>query len=342
MKRSITWRSRVQFPPGAHMNTQTYTAAENHDGLRLDVFLAEVSPLTRSKAKKLVDHELVLVDDAPAKKSGQVIRTGNSITVLPGPTTSSEDAPAQDHDTTIYDRVRVIHEDAAYLVVFKPAGLLVHPTMANEPVTLTGWLLEHYPEVAEVGEDAVRPGIVHRLDRHASGLLVIARNQEMYAHLKKQFQERAVKKHYTVLVHGTIEKEYDTIDFAIDRGHDGKMVARPKLKQVKLDTVEDIQEGKASLTEFTVVKRFTRYTLLDVRIHSGRTHQIRVHMYAYAHPVVGDVLYFNKNLYRKSDQSLERMFLHAAKLCFSDLEKQEQCFEAALPGELAEYLEKLT
>lgn len=326
----------------AHMNTSTYTAAENHDGLRLDMFLSEISPLTRSKVKKLVDRELITVDGDIAKKSGQIIRPGHVVEVHPVPTVSADDEPTQDNDISIYDRIDVIHEDDDYLVVMKPAGLLVHPTMAQEPVTLTGWLLERYPEVAGVGEDDTRPGIVHRLDRHASGLLVIARNQRMYDHLKKQFQDRAVKKHYIVLVHGAIEKDYGTIDFDIDRGHDGKMVARPKLKQVKLDTLDDIQTGKESLTEFTVTKRFTRYTLLDVRIHSGRTHQIRVHMYAYAHPVVGDVLYFNKNLYRKSDQSLERMFLHAQKLCFSDLSGEEKCFEAALPSELTEYLTKLT
>ncbi len=326
----------------AHMNDSTYTAQENHDGLRLDMFLSEISPLTRSKVKKLVDRELILVNGEVAGKSGKIIRPGHTIEVLPSPTVSADDTPTRDNDTAIYEKVRVIHENTDYLVVFKPAGLLVHPTMAKEPVTLTGWLLEQYPEVKGVGEDATRPGIVHRLDRHASGLLVIPRNQTMYEHVKKQFQNREVKKNYTVLVHGALEKDYDSIDFDIDRGHDGKMVARPKLKEIKLHTLDDIQKGKESLTEFTVTKKFTRYTLLDVRIHSGRSHQIRVHMYAYAHPVVGDVLYFNKNLYRKSDLRLNRMFLHAAKLCFTDMTDEEKCFEAELPKELAEYLEKLT
>ncbi len=334
--------SAVQIHPGAHMNTSTYTAQENHDGLRLDMFLSEVSPLTRSKVKKLVDHELILVNQEIAKKSGKIIRPGHVVEVLPPPTVSADNEPTQDNDTSVYEKISVIHENPDYLVVMKPAGLLVHPTMAEEPVTLTSWLLKHYPDVQGVGEDPVRPGIVHRLDRHASGLLVIPRTQPMYKHLKKQFQDRVIKKNYTVLVHGTLENDYDSIDFAIDRGHDGKMVARPKLNQIKLDTVDDIQEGKESLTEFTVTQKFTRYTLLDVRIHSGRTHQIRVHMYAYAHPVVGDVLYFNKNLYRKSDLELGRMFLHATKLCFTDLSDEEKCFEAELPEELQTYLGKLT
>jgi len=324
------------------MKHETYTAAKSHDGQRLDVFLSEMSSLTRSKIKKLIDRKLILINKEVAKKSGVVIRPGHIVEILPPPTVSADDIPTQDNDTTIYKRIQVIHEETDYLVVFKPAGLLVHPTMAHEPVTLTGWLLEHYTDLKDVGEDAARPGIVHRLDRHASGLLVVARNQNMYEHLKKQFQNRTVKKNYTVLVHGALEKEYDSIDFAIDRGHDGTMVARPKLKEIRLNTLDDIQEGKTSLTEFTVTQRFARYTLLDVRIHSGRTHQIRVHMYAYAHPVVGDVLYFNKNLFRKSDLTLDRMFLHAAKLCFADLNGEEKCFEAELPEELAEYLKKLT
>ena len=334
--------SAVQFHPGAHMNNSLYTAAENHDGLRLDMFLSEVSPLTRSQVKKLVDHDLILIDNKIAKKSGKIIRPGHTIEVLSPPVISAEDEPTLDNDVSIYNNIHVIHEEVDYLIVSKPAGLLVHPTMAKEPITLTSWLLKHYPDVLGVGENPIRPGIVHRLDRHASGLLVVARNQKMYEHLKEQFQNRDIKKNYTVLVHGTLEKEYDTIDFDIDRGHDGKMVARPKLKEVNLQTIDDIQTGKESLTEFTVTKRFTRYTLLNVRIHSGRTHQIRVHMYAYAHPVVGDVLYFNKNLYRKSDVELDRMFLHAAKLCFADLNGAERCFEAELPEELQTYLDALT
>jgi 23S rRNA pseudouridine1911/1915/1917 synthase len=324
------------------MHNETYTAEENHDGLRLDMFLSEISSLTRSKVKRLVNRELILVNNEIAKKSGKVIREGNIVDILPVPTVSADNEPTQDNDTSIYEGIIVIKEEDDYLILHKPSGLLVHPTMANEPVTLTSWLMMKYPDVEGVGEDANRPGIVHRLDRHASGLLVIARNQPMYLHLKKQFQNREIKKKYTVLVHGAIEKNYDTINFDIDRGHDGKMVARPKLKEVKLNTLDDIQEGKESLTEFNVTKRFTRYTLLDVRIHSGRTHQIRVHMYAYAHPVVGDILYFNKNLYRKSDLTLDRMFLHAAKLCFADLNGKEQCFESELPETLSEYLEKLT
>ncbi len=324
------------------MEQTSYTAKKTHDGQRLDMFLSDVSSLTRSQIKKLVDHERVLVNGNTAKKSGQVLREGYTVEIIPAKEISADDVPTHNNDTSIYDQVRIIHEDDDYLLVYKPAGLLVHPTMAHEPVTLTGWLLSKFPDVEGVGEDTVRPGIVHRLDRHASGLLVIARSQKMYQHLKKQFQDRKIKKNYTVLVHGAVKKEYDTINFDIDRGHDGKMVARPKLKQVKLDTLNDIQKGKESLTDFTVTKRFARYTLLDVRIHSGRTHQIRVHMYAYAHPVVGDVLYFNKKLYKKSDLPLDRMFLHAAKLCFADLHGKEQCFEAELPEELGEYLKKLT
>jgi len=324
------------------MQEKTYIVDADHDGFRLDVFLSEITGLSRSQIKKYIDRSLVLIHNTPAKKSGHVVHEGISVILLPFVDTTKEQSEQQTGDISLYDAIRVVHKDPSYLVVFKPAGLLVHPTEAEEQVTLTAWLRIHYPDVVGVGESEDRPGIVHRLDRHASGLLVIARTQQMYLHLKSQFKARSVKKEYTVLVHGIIQQNHGMIDFDIDRGHDGRMVARPKVKEITLNTVNDIQSGRTSLTEFTVTERFGRFTLLNVRIHSGRTHQIRVHMFAYTHPVVGDTLYFNKNLVKKSDRPLDRMFLHAQKLCFSDLNNKEKCFESPLPEELITYLGTLT
>jgi len=238
-------------------------------------------------------------------------------------------------------KINIIAETKDYLVVNKPAGVLVHPTQAQEPETLVSWLLEKYPDIAEVGEAKERPGIVHRLDKDASGLLVIARTQEMFEHLKKQFQEREVEKEYAVLVYGNLESDDGKIDFAMDRGKEGRMVARPKTDVLKLKNVEKIQPGREALTEFWVEKRFIRFSWLRVKIQTGRTHQIRVHMLAYNHPVVGDKLYNNRKLIKKSDQELKRLFLHAQKLCFTDLSGKKQCFESELPKELKDYLDKL-
>ncbi len=231
--------------------------------------------------------------------------------------------------------------------------MLVHPTQANEKGTLADWLVKKYPEIKNVGDshspctpslaegENLRPGIVHRLDKDASGLLVVARNQQMFEHLKRQFQDRAVEKQYLVLVYGKIPSNEGIIDFEIDRGQEGKMVARPKLDKLKIKNVGKEQPGREAITEFWVEKRFSRFTLVSVKIHTGRTHQIRVHFFAYGHPVVGDRLYFNKKLFKKSDKKIERLFLHAEKLCFNDLDGEKKCFESALPEDLQLFLKNL-
>ncbi|MEK7623973.1 MAG: RNA pseudouridine synthase [Patescibacteria group bacterium] len=240
-----------------------------------------------------------------------------------------------------FESIQVIADADGYLVVNKPAGLLMHETTAHERDTLAHWLLEKYPEIRGVGEAPERPGIVHRLDKEASGLLVVAKTQAMFEHLKAQFQARTMEKEYLVLVHGIMPIEHGMIDFDIDRGSLGRMVSRPKIDPTSLTGVAKKQPGREAITEFFLEKQYTRFALLRVKIHTGRTHQIRVHMLAYNHPVVGDRLYFNKKLNRKRDLELGRLFLHATRLCFDDLEQKKVCCEAPLPEELKNFLEPL-
>ena len=202
-------------------------------------------------------------------------------------------------------------------------------------------MLKNYPKLKGVGEYENRPGIVHRLDREASGVMVIAKNQKMFDHLKNQFKKRETEKEYSVLVHGKIENDHGEIDFDIDRSKDGRMASRPKTNRLSLRTIMKIQFGKDALTEFWIERRFARYTLLKVQIHTGRTHQIRVHMLAFNHPVVGDTLYFNKKLNMTRDKELGRLFLHASHLCFRDLKDKKVCFELKLPSELDKFLGEL-
>ncbi len=323
------------------MNQSTYTVDTEHHGQRLDVFLADVAGKTRSHIQKCLMHGTITVNDVPPKKSGQVVHEGEVITLGEIVQQYSGASHTPVVDTAIYSRITVVSETPDYITLFKPAGLLIHPTEAGEQVTLADWIVRTYPEIASVGEDPLRPGIVHRLDKDASGILVVARTQAMFVHLKKQFKKRTIQKEYVILVHGVIANDTDTIDFDIDRGNDGRMVSRPKLKAITLKTVDAIQDGKSALTEFTVRARYARFTLLDVRIHTGRTHQIRVHMYAYNHPVVGDTVYKQKKNEKKHDMALDRLFLHARKLCFQDLTDTEQCFEVELPEELQTYLATL-
>jgi len=237
--------------------------------------------------------------------------------------------------------VRIIADADDYFVLDKPAGVLAHPTARGEAGTLAQWIKERYPGVAKVGEDEMRPGMMHRLDKEASGVMVIAKTPAMFDHLKAQFQRREVVKEYLVLVHGKLPADHGMIDFAIDRGAKGRMAARPKIDLTRVKNVGKEQPGREARTEFTVEKRFARFTLLRVQTHTGRTHQIRVHMLAYGHPVVGDDLYFNRKLNRKKDQELGRLFLHAEKICFKDLAVERVCYEAPLPVGLAEFLQTI-
>lgn len=221
--------------------------------------------------------------------------------------------------------IPIIHEDPAYLVVEKPSGLLVHPSPHESGETLSERLAAMYPELKTVGDDpTLRPGIVHRLDRDVSGLLVVARTQEMFEHLKTQFQNRTIEKHYTALVHGIVGKDAGAINAPLGRSNRTGRIAAVR------------NEGREALTTFTVVKRLQHYTLLDVQIHTGRTHQIRVHMASIGHAIVGDAQYRP----RKMKDNFPRPFLHATSLAFTDLHGKRVRYESPLPEELAAFLKK--
>jgi len=311
---------------------------------RLDLFVAESLEISRNEAQKYIKNGHITIDGELPKKAGQKMSSKNSIKVHAKSQHAEVEEEKKEEVQPVKKKitpVKVVADEKDFLVVVKPAGLLVHPTEAMEKNTLASWLLKKYPEVEGVGENAVRPGIVHRLDKEASGLLVVAKNQSMYKHLKKQFQERSVEKFYTVLVHGKIEKDHETIDFDIDRGKDGKMVARPHIDKLSLRKVSKQQDGKQSLSEFWVEEYPVNTTLLRVKIHSGRTHQIRVHMHAYGHPVVGDTLYFQKR-HLKKNKSIGRLFLHATELAFKDKKGNEQRFTCPLPKKLKQKLEEFS
>lgn len=250
--------------------------------------------------------------------------------------------------------MKIIHEEKDYLVINKPAGLIVHGGNGITEKTLSDFLLEKYPEIKEVGDDPQRPGIVHRLDKDASGLMIVAKTQEAFNYLKKQFQDREVKKEYIALTCGKIAKDFDTIDFPIKRASSGhKMAAIPRAKNIEVEDMENannrslgnvkgLAQSRDAITEFEVIQKLINYTLLKVTIKTGRTHQIRVHFYAYGHPLLGDPLYKNKESVLKSKKTkINRIFLMAQKIGFKDLEGNWQEFEVELDDELKELLQKL-
>jgi 23S rRNA pseudouridine1911/1915/1917 synthase len=227
---------------------------------------------------------------------------------------------------------RIITETPDYLVLDKPSGLLVHEANHHPGAdTLVGWLLENYPDVQGIGEEADRPGIVHRLDMDVSGAMVVARTQEMYDHLKKQFQNHEVKKVYLALVHGVPGKSDGTISFPLGRSrrNAGRMASQSVASE----------KTREAITHFAVKEQFTHLSLLEVTIETGRTNQIRAHLLAYGLPIVGDTVYASKSV--KQKVALDRPFLHSWKLGFADLDNTPKHFEVALPDSLNTLLQTL-
>lgn len=244
----------------------------------------------------------------------------------------------------------IIAETAEYLVINKPAGLAVHGGGNLTEPTLADWLLARYPKIKKVGDDPARPGLVHRLDKEVSGLMVVAKNQASFLNLKNQFKNREVNKEYVALIHGRLAKDEGEINFPITRSQAGYKMAALSNKTEELLTRAHPQDrdrgnidgwfkSRTALTEFTVLQRFINFTLVRVRIKTGRTHQIRVHFFAYGHPLVGDPLYHNRKSQIKNKKiNLGRVFLVADQLNFHDRDGRPQNFHLELPADLIKAL----
>lgn len=247
-------------------------------------------------------------------------------------------------------KIEIIAETKDYLVINKPAGLAVHGGGNLQGPTLADWLIKNYPKIEKVGDDPIRPGLVHRLDKEVSGLMVIAKTNKSFASLKDQFKNREIVKEYLALVYGRPSNDEGVIDFPITRSSEGyKMAALPNNASELLNrrrpkdrdqgNIESWLKSRAALTEFETIQKFINYTLLRVKIKTGRTHQIRVHFFAYGHPLVGDELYCTKKTREKNKKlQLNRVFLVACHLKFQDLNGQTQEFKLDLPPELEERL----
>lgn len=227
-------------------------------------------------------------------------------------------------------KVTILAETPDYIIVNKPAGIIVHQGQQHlNPDTLVNGLLLRYPELVGIGDDPLRPGIVHRLDQDVSGVLVVARTQMMFQHLKSQWQQHLVRKHYLALVHGRLTQPDGEIRFSIARSSQQftKMAARPDAS------------GKAAVTRYTVLKQFQRYALLDVEILTGRHHQIRVHLNAIGHPIVGEQVYKPKKFTSRLQPG--RPFLHSAYLSFILPNGVMVGYSAPLPDTLQAILDGL-
>jgi 23S rRNA pseudouridine1911/1915/1917 synthase len=284
-------------------------------GLRLDRFLAGLREVgSRAAAERLVAAGSVLVDGAPASKSVRL--AGGEEIELPAPDPKTRSV-LEPEDLGL----RVAYEDEHLLVVDKPAGVVVHPGAGHGTGTLVHGLLEH----GASGGEEERPGIVHRLDRDTSGLLVVARSQEAHERLKRLVQQRRLEREYLALVRGRPRSRTGRIEAPI--GRDRRDPTKHSL---------DTDRPRDAVTHFELVELIDQNALLRVRLETGRTHQIRVHLAAISLPVIGDPVY------GVADPKLGRQFLHAARLAFAHPFTGERVeVESPLPDELAGYLEAL-
>jgi 23S rRNA pseudouridine1911/1915/1917 synthase len=314
----------------------TLTVPTDHAGKRLDQFLAAfLEAVSRARVQELIQQHKVLLDGAPTKASLK-LRGGEQLTLLgtaerPALRAIAEDIPLD-----------IAYEDNDLAIINKPAGMMVHAGAgATEDErnrgTLVNALLHHFQQLSKVGGE-MRPGIVHRLDKETSGLIVVAKNDQAHRKLASQFARREVKKIYLALVHGWLKKDSGTISASI---------SRDRIRRIRMTTRGS--GGREAVSHYTVLRRYDtpygKFSLLEVRIDTGRTHQIRVHLGSLGHPVVGDTLYGAPREIRVGKAgaiSLSRNFLHAAQLTLSHPRTGEQLnLKAPLPPALETFLTTL-
>lgn len=327
------------------MNT-TYSVPSEAAGQRLDAWLAaQLENVSRARVQLLLSESKVLVNAAPAKPSLK-LRGGESIEVL------REPAPPPLHAIPESIPLDIVYEDRELSVINKPAGMMVHAgsgatDSARNRGTLVNALLSHYAELSH-STDPIRPGIVHRLDKQTSGLIIVARNDAAHLKLSEMFSRRQIRKTYIALVHGALKQEKGTINAPI---------SRDAIRRTRMTTRRE-EGARTAISHYTVLDRFEsrfgKFTLVSVRIETGRTHQIRVHLASIGHPVVGDTLYGapatitipgpkKKSAPEPQSLSLNRNFLHAAELEFAHpITGKPLTLTAPLPEELVAFQNKLT
>ena len=328
---------------------QSFPVGPAEAGDRLDQFLtARLPDVSRARVQQLIEQRRVRIDGRAMKRGGK-LRAGMTVVVtgeaaVPPLRAEAEDIPLE-----------IVYEDEFLAVVNKPAGMMVHAGSgatedARNRGTLVNALLHHMASLSRTG-GTLRPGIVHRLDKQTSGLILVAKNDGTHRRLGEMFARREVHKTYVALVHGRVKLERETLNAPISRDH---------LRRTRMTTRHT--EGRAAISHYRVLQRFAtqfgQFTLLEVKIETGRTHQIRVHLSAIGHPVAGDTLYgaprvilpqlempaskLQREAAGKNALALERNFLHAAALQFVHPETgQTMELNAPLPADLTQFLQRL-
>lgn len=288
-------------------------------GERIDKAVSENTRLTRSSAQKLIEQNAVLVNDAPVKANYKV-KLNDTVKVnvpeLKSIETTPENIPLE-----------IVYEDDWLLVVNKPKGMVVHPAAGNYSGTLVNALLYHCKDSLSGINGEIRPGIVHRIDKNTSGLLIVAKNDAAHIKLAQQIKEHSFTREYEAVVHGKFKNEKGTVDLPIGRHN----TDRKKMAVTN-------KNSRNAVTHYEVIKQYEKYTHIKLRLETGRTHQIRVHMAYIGHPVAGDDVYGKKN----TDKELCGQCLHAKKIGFIHPKTGEYMeFDSELPEYFRNFLSKL-
>lgn len=296
---------------------------------RLDKYLAQrLKDISRSQIQRDIENGLVLVNGVVVKVTKFVVRLSDKIVYRQSQVINHQ-LEIQATNTPL----KVLYNNYGLLIIDKPAGMTVHPGAGFKGETLASALLYHYKDISIVGEEH-RPGIVHRLDKDTSGVILVAKTQEMYEFLKNAFQDRKIKKEYIALVLGKMEKPHGFIDTPIGQSK----------TDFRKQTVKNPKDSKEALTEYKVLEflenpdTLDQYSLILVKLHTGRTHQIRVHFSSLGHPLLGDELYGGKKTQIKL---LTRQFLHAKKIEVQLPDKTWIEAESELPDDLKKVLNYL-
>ena len=306
--------------PGESIPPRTLVVEPEHDGLRLDHFLTALLPeLSRAHIQRLIKEGRVGAASGSAVRASTVVHADQTFTIaVPEPAPSTVEAEQLP--------LLIVYEDADIVVLDKPAGMVVHPAAGHSSGTLVNALLHHVKDLSGVGGE-LRPGIVHRLDRGTSGLMVVAKHDAAHQELSRQFADREVEKEYIALVWGVV--------------HAGKRIDAPigRDPQQRQKMSTRARRARSAVTRVTWSRHFPGVSLIKVAIATGRTHQIRVHLNAIGHPIVGDSLYGGVHRRTNADlravQRLERPFLHSARLSFTHPgDGRRVDFDAPLPPDL--------
>jgi len=300
------------------METHELYIDDSHIGMRLDIFLTQIyKQWTRSYIQNQIKNGNITVNKKQVK-TGYALKKGDIIQL-----SISKPQPLDIIPEKI--NLDILYEDEDIIVVNKPQGMVVHPAAGNHSGTLVNALLGHCSDLSGIN-GKIRPGIVHRIDKDTSGVLVVAKNDRAHVNLAKQIKEKTALRRYIALIEGVLKEDKGTVSAPI---------GRHPIDRKKMAIVEN---GRNAITHFTVIKRYEKYTLIEAQLETGRTHQIRIHMAYIGHPIVGDPVYG----YRRQAFSLKGQLLHAECLGFIHPKTgQYMEFHAPLPDYFSEILDKL-